>query len=76
MMERKIGETFWYGNILLKTIEYNPNDQLNACDGCFLLDYNGCYCLANKYIGRCSALERTDNKQVIFKVVRYGRKND
>ena len=74
-MERKVGETFLYGNVLLTTIEYNPNDPLDACDGCFLLDYSGGYCLANKYIGRCSAIERTDNKQVIFKVVGYGRKN-
>lgn len=63
-MERKIGEVFKYGCILLKAVE--TNEQFNNCDSCYFCDYP--YgCAANKYVGNCSEYDRIDKKNVVFR---------
>lgn len=59
-MERKIGETFDFEG---KTLQVKESECV-SCDGCF---FDGkCYSLRQKVAGHCEAVNRGDNKEVIF----------
>lgn len=59
-MERKIGETFEYEG---KNLQVKETSRV-SCEGCF---FEGqCPQIAKKKAGHCDAVDRDDNKQVIF----------
>lgn len=59
-MERKIGETFDFEG---KTLQVKESERV-CCDGCF---FDGkCYSLRQEVAGHCEAVNRGDNKEVIF----------
>lgn len=59
-MERKIGETFDFEG---KTLQVKESERV-CCDGCF---FDGkCYSLRLEVAGHCKAVNRVDNKEVIF----------
>lgn len=58
--ERKIGETFDYEG---KTLQVKESEH-GSCGGCF---FDGkCYSLREEVAGNCEAVNRGDNKEVIF----------
>lgn len=59
-MERKIGETFEYEG---KTLQVKESERV-CCDGCFFDEK--CYSLRQEVAGHCEAVNRGDNKEVIF----------
>lgn len=59
-MERKIGETFDFEG---KTLQVKESECV-SCDGCFFDEK--CYSLRQKVAGHCEAINRGDNKKVIF----------
>ena len=59
-MERKIGETFDFEG---KTLQVKES-ECASCDGCFFDEK--CYSLRQEVAGHCEAVNRGDNKEVIF----------
>lgn len=59
-MERKIGETFDFEG---KTLQVKESERV-CCDGCFFDEK--CYSLRQEVAGHCEAVNRGDNKEVIF----------
>lgn len=59
-MERKIGETFDFEG---KTLQVKESECV-SCDGCFFDEK--CYSLRQEVAGHCEAVNRGDNKEVIF----------
>lgn len=59
-MERKIGETFDFEG---KTLQVKESERV-CCDGCFFDEK--CYSLRQEVAGHCEAINRGDNKEVIF----------
>lgn len=65
-MERKIGEQFDCNGVPLEVVEEGEF----ACEGCYFRHPQFCYyCDIMAIIGPCSAIERYDKKDVIFKEV-------
>lgn len=64
MKEHKIGETFRYGDALLKVVE----DLDNICAGCFFECPSNCS-RPLQNVEYCSKANREDGKNVIFKEV-------
>lgn len=63
-MERKIGETFDFEG---KTLQVKESERV-CCDGCF---FDGkCYSLRQEVAGHCEAVNRGDEKEVIFVEIR------
>lgn len=60
MREFKVGEEF-----IIKVVEHDVNNM--SCTGCFF-NYDDIAC-----IGNCSANERSDHKDVIFKQVKRSK---
>ena len=63
-MERKIGETFDFEG---KTLQVKESECV-SCDGCFFDEK--CYSSSQEVAGHCEAVNRGDNKEVIFVEVR------
>ena len=59
-MERKIGDTFDFEG---KTLQVKESERV-CCDGCFFDEK--CYSLRQEVAGHCEAVNRGDNKEVIF----------
>ena len=59
-MERKIGETFDFEG---KTLQVKESERV-CCDGCFFDEK--CYSSSQEVAGHCEAVNRGDNKEVIF----------
>ena len=59
-MERKIGETFDFEG---KMIQVKESERV-CCDGCFFDEK--CYSSRQEVAGHCEAVNRGDNKEVIF----------
>ena len=59
-MERKIGVTFDFEG---KTLQVKESERV-CCDGCFFDEK--CYSLRQEVAGHCEAVNRGDNKEVIF----------
>lgn len=69
-MERKIGESFDFEG---KTLQVKET-ELASCDGCF---FDGkCYCSRQEVVGHCEAVNRGDNKEVIFVEVREQQQDE
>ena len=65
-MERQIGEQFDFDGVKLEVVE----NEDNHCEGCYFYKWIICRfpAVANN-TGMCSATEREDKKEVIFKEV-------
>lgn len=59
--ERKVGEIFQDGNITLKV------EEGNCCIDCFYKSKMGKCTAINSMISSCSPIDRSDNKNIIFK---------
>ena len=69
-MERKIGDTFDFEG---KTLQVKESERV-CCDGCF---FDGkCYSLRQEVAGHCEAVNRGDNKEVIFVEVREQQQDE
>ena len=69
-MERKIGETFDFEG---KTLQVKESERV-CCDGCF---FDGkCYSSRQEVAGHCEAVNRGDNKEVIFVEVREQQQDE
>ena len=69
-MERKIGETFDFEG---KTLQVKESKRV-CCDGCF---FDGkCYSSRQEVAGHCEAVNRGDNKEVIFVEVREQQQDE
>ena len=70
-MERKIGETFDFGGVMLEVME-----DMNTvpCKGCYLYDDFYDDCLEDETaldaLGVCAGYSRKDGKNVLFKKVK------
>ena len=65
-MERQIGEQFDYDGLKLEVVE---NDD-NHCEGCYFQKWIICrFPVVADITGMCSATQRDDEKDVIFKEV-------
>lgn len=64
MIERKIGEIFFDGNV---SLQVKLSEDLLSCSGCY---YNQNGCIRNRdAAGPCTGRLRTDNHYVIFKEI-------
>ena len=61
-MERKIGEVFTYNGKLYQVVKGF------LCFGCAFIKNGNCY-LADKLLGPCAYMERTDKTSIIFKLI-------
>lgn len=69
-MERKIGETFDFEG---KTLQVKESERV-CCDGCF---FDGkCYDCRIEIAGNCEAVNREDDKEVIFVEVREQQQDE
>lgn len=69
-MERKIGDTFDFEG---KTLQVKESERV-CCDGCF---FDGkCYSSRQEVAGHCEAVNRGDNKEVIFVEVREQQQDE
>lgn len=69
-MERKIGETFDFEG---KTLQVKESERV-CCDGCF---FDGkCYSSRQEVAGHCEAVNRGDNKEIIFVEVREQQQDE
>lgn len=67
IMERKVGEEFFYG-FFGDSYEVCEAELQGTCRGCAFITRIGCNAHSEE-IGNCSAIHRTDRKDVIFKKV-------
>ena len=71
-MERKIGEIFKDGNVLIKTVE-----EKGACNNCYYGGKSLCYDgHKDQFQGECVSYKRTDKIGVIFKEIKTMKKSD
>lgn len=61
-MERKIGEIFTCNGKLYQVVKGF------SCNGCAFIKNGNCY-TANKLLGPCAYMERTDKTSIIFKLI-------
>lgn len=66
--ERKIGEVFQDGNITLKV------EEGNYCIDCFYKSKMGRCTAIDSMISSCSPIDRSDNKNIIFKKIESNKK--
>lgn len=64
-MERKVGEKFKVGNIEFICEEYNDSKKFQ-CFSCSLARYGRPGTFLCKEAGKCQAIDRSDNKDVVF----------
>lgn len=62
-MEREVGSVFEFDGIRLKVV------IADKCYGCFFNSFIGCNSISALF-GECSAVERTDKTNVIFKLIK------
>lgn len=67
-MERKVGETFQDGNVTLKV------EEGNGCIDCFYESKMGRCTAIDSMISSCSPIDRSDNKNIIFKKIESNKK--
>ena len=66
-MERKIGETFDFGGVMLEVVE----EVEFACEGCYFgVNTSLCSFVDRDVIGPCREYTRSDFQNVIFKKVK------
>ena len=71
-MDRPIGSEFDIGNYRYR-VEEADSRKCTECDLFYLCRCGLCGLnMTDRYAGACSSTHRRDNKNVVFKIMRYG----